>query len=216
MTTFMKRLLVTTCLAVTPVVATAATIEVNPLRGGGGAIHLVELTGAINKGDAVRFEQATKGLKGRVEVVLSSPGGQVAEAINIGIVARDRGFVTYVMKGDECASSCSLIWLGGKRRVMQEGSRLGFHAASISTSDPSISAEGNAAVGYYLAALADVPYSAVTHITSTAPTDMRWLNHQQLSDLGIEAEQATLSVADTFAAALVKILKAIPTPVGKQ
>lgn len=60
-------------------------------------------------------------------VILRGPGGALEEAFRIANYVQDSGFDTVVASKGECASACSLIFIAGKNRTMQEGSTLGFH-----------------------------------------------------------------------------------------
>src|ERR1035437_8818536 len=84
------------------------------------------IKGEIEQGDLSDFSRLTKN-KGRVLVILSSPGGAVRDALAIGAEIRIKGFATTV--ADECVSACALIWLSGVRRYLNPNARVGFHAA---------------------------------------------------------------------------------------
>lgn len=58
-------------------------------------------------------------------VHLNSNGGRVEEAKKLAELIEARGLTTYT--STECASACTLAFLGGARRVLGEGARLGFH-----------------------------------------------------------------------------------------
>ena len=68
-------------------------------------------------------------------VVLSSPGGDLNQALIIGEIIRSRGMVTAVgvidssrhIRPSYCASACVLVYAGGKPRIGVEGSALGVH-----------------------------------------------------------------------------------------
>src|SRR5207245_3752324 len=68
-------------------------------------------------------------------VLLSSPGGDLNQAILMGEIIRSRGLVTAVGVADAsgrvrpayCASACVLAYAGGKTRYGVEGSMLGVH-----------------------------------------------------------------------------------------
>lgn len=58
-------------------------------------------------------------------VVLTSPGGHVGVGMRLGAMIKARGLDTYA--SEMCASSCTLAFVGGARRVLRSGSKLGFH-----------------------------------------------------------------------------------------
>ena len=122
----------------------AATIE---LRSSGTiAIH-----GRIEAGDEVIFR--TKFREQKIAVVeLSSPGGEVIPALEIGDLIATTEIMTEVEEGATCASACALIWLAGKERRVHKNGQVGFHAAYRETGDgPVESGAANALVGAYLA-----------------------------------------------------------------
>lgn len=79
-------------------------------------------------------------------VLLSSPGGDLSQAVIMGEIVRSRGLATAVGTADAtghvkpayCASACVLVYAGGKPRFGVLGSALGVHRFTTSkpTSDP--------------------------------------------------------------------------------
>jgi len=77
-------------------------------------------------------------------VVLSSPGGLVNEAIQIGNLIRKEGYITLFDgqkgAGNRCSSSCTLLFIAGQRRVATENpvavfsGKFGFHQWKQTTS----------------------------------------------------------------------------------
>jgi hypothetical protein len=64
-------------------------------------------------------------------VVFNSNAGNLLAGIEIGKTIRLKSFATAVLDGLRCASSCAFAWLGGSPRFMEQGARIGFHAAYI-------------------------------------------------------------------------------------
>ncbi|WFU10022.1 hypothetical protein QA646_03905 [Rhizobium sp. CB3090] len=64
-------------------------------------------------------------------VNFDSPGGNVEKAIELGRLIRSLGLNTVTVRTKECASACSLAFLGGVIRVAEAGS-IGVHKASFS------------------------------------------------------------------------------------
>ena len=148
------------------------------------------ITGEIVDGDSERFSQlvnSTKNIVNEGFVVLNSPGGKVAEAINIGEMLRANGFSTAVLDKTDCQSACALIWLAGKKRIATSTSRIGFHQSytlsQYGTAIPSI--QGNALVGYYLAKI-DVSPAVVAYVTAATPETFEWLSFTKARELGID------------------------------
>lgn len=93
--------------------------------GPGGVL---QLTGTIVAGssDRVAAEIAAHGEYVKT-VALDSPGGSVVDALSIGRLIRGKGYATSVAGGAICASSCPLIFAGGKERIATARSAIGVH-----------------------------------------------------------------------------------------
>ncbi|SDE95636.1 Transcriptional regulatory protein, C terminal [Variovorax sp. CF079] len=101
--------------------------------------YTVQLSGLIESGDASRLEGQLKSLQapGRIfSFYLHSPGGNLMEGMRLGRVIRKYGLTTYVgrYRGEgekslsgHCYSACSLSFLGGSYRYVNEGSSYGVH-----------------------------------------------------------------------------------------
>ena len=61
-------------------------------------------------------------------VSMSSGGGLLEHGYRLGEIFREFGVSTMVVGDAECASSCAIAFLGGKRRAIDESSRLLFHS----------------------------------------------------------------------------------------
>lgn len=97
--------------------------------------------GQINQQTKNAFMQAIEALKnykcGRKIVLLSSGGGLVTEAIEMGIAIRKNEYITLFDgkkgKGVKCASSCTILFIAGVERIATENTlpifsgQMGFH-----------------------------------------------------------------------------------------
>ncbi|MEQ1771185.1 MAG: ATP-dependent Clp protease proteolytic subunit, partial [Devosia sp.] len=110
---------------------------------------VLSLTGTIDPGSAARVaaEVAARGEYIKT-VALDSPGGSVADALEIGMLLRGKGYSTTVAAGALCASSCPLIFMGGKQRLATAQSAIGVHQIYAATQPGSVAdrlqAAGNA------------------------------------------------------------------------
>jgi hypothetical protein len=122
MRTVIAALLTATCAGggfATLTSAAAATIS----RDGD---HIV-LTGNIEAGDADRLKSA---LAPGVKIVdLDSPGGLLAESLEIGRTIRRERLIT-VAHGN-CMSGCALAWAAGVKRLVADGGRVGWHCPIV-------------------------------------------------------------------------------------
>src|SRR5262245_1164488 len=173
--------------------ALAAEIATQP-RGDGG-LHIVLISGPLQRGDSQKFFEHTKPLS-RAVVVLRSPGGLLDEGLAIGEQIRQKGFASAVAESTLCASACALAWLGGRPRLMKETSRIGFHAAYVQGG--SYKREigvGNAVVGAYLTDMG-FNLSVVRYVTTPGLEEIQWLSTRDAIRLGI----AVYSYEDTLLA----------------
>ena len=100
---------VTIFLANLDTVARSATIEHAALDAG---VDGIVVSGEIVAGDEEKFRRLALEFPNAV-VVLYSPGGALAPALEIGKLIHLRGYPTIVPSNALCASSCALIWLAG-------------------------------------------------------------------------------------------------------
>lgn len=86
------------------------------------------LNGSIATGDAKRFEEwlATRS-KVPTRIALNSPGGDVADALEIGRLIRSRGFETQLAPKAICLSACPYILAGGVEREVSGQAFVGVH-----------------------------------------------------------------------------------------
>lgn len=115
--------------------------------GSGGELTV---TGTIMPGSAASFAEKVTAYSEYVKTVaLDSPGGSVTDALEMGRLIREKGFATSVATGALCASSCPLVFAGGKERLATAGSVIAVHqiyaaAPSDSTLASRLAAAGNA------------------------------------------------------------------------
>ena len=94
------------------------------LKAGG----ILTLSGTIDPGAAERVAEEIDARGEYVEtVLLDSPGGAVEEALRIGRLISERGYTTRVAAGALCASSCPLVFAGGRERIATAASAIGVH-----------------------------------------------------------------------------------------
>jgi hypothetical protein len=131
-----------------PDVSTPMEVLRRPLEvrlGTGGALTV---TGTIMPGSAAAFaaevEQYAEYIK---TVALDSPGGSVADALEMGRLIREKGFATSVAAGALCASSCPLVFAGGSERVAAPTSAIAVHQIYAATPADTTLASRLAAAG---------------------------------------------------------------------
>ena len=60
-------------------------------------------------------------------LILKGPGGSLEAGYAIADIIMKNGISITIPENTDCASACSMIFTAGKVRVMEAGSRLGFH-----------------------------------------------------------------------------------------
>jgi hypothetical protein len=160
----------------------AANIEVRYLEA---TTALVMIEGDLELGDIEAFRNKVAPLA-KATVAFRSDGGSLLAGIRIGMLSRVKNFITIVPDGAQCASACAVAWLGGVRRFMGKGSKVGFHAAYVQKAGATTeSGPGNAVLGAYLDQIG-LPEDAIVYITQAAPNSMKWLNLDDAAQHGIE------------------------------
>jgi hypothetical protein len=146
----------------------------------------ITIEGEIVEGDSAQFKRITQTVSGQAFVVLHSNGGSAIEAMEIGETIRARGYATAVINGNQCASACGLIWLAGTPRYVGTTAHVGFHAAyHLEGEAARESGAVNALIGAYVTNLG-LSYGAVLFVTSSPPTQMKWMHSSDTEKLGIQ------------------------------
>ncbi|MBZ0215415.1 MAG: hypothetical protein K8F25_02580 [Fimbriimonadaceae bacterium] len=138
--------------------STPVAAEEMEFQGGGNDVRcrecaFIQATGEITTNTPAKFklllEKYPRDIYGALRIRLSSPGGDLRSAIELGQMFRDNGNATEIGSdkadlnsdmhsafGDgrtsvrtagECASACAYAFLGGIERKIANGSRMGVH-----------------------------------------------------------------------------------------
>jgi hypothetical protein len=126
-------------------------------------------------------------------VVLSSPGGDLNQAIIIGEIIRSRGLSTAVgdvdasgrIRPSYCASACVLAYAGGSPRIGIEGSMLGVHRFVTSSAGPDAVAETQRIAGLVLSYLTRMGVSSAVAEAMSATDRVRWLDAKEASAMNL-------------------------------
>jgi hypothetical protein len=116
-------------------------------------------------------------------MLLSSPGGDLGQAVIMGEFIRSRGLTTAVGVADAsgriqpsyCASACVFVYAGGKTRYGVQGSRLGVHrfVATKLAGDPV--AEAQRVTGAVLGYMTKMGVASSIVEAMSETKDIRWL-----------------------------------------
>lgn len=135
-------------------------------------------------------------------IVFNSPGGNVGTAIQLGRMIRAAGLDTLQVRQLQCASACSLAFLGGVRRVAETGS-IGVHRASFDTNSGMSADEavaqiqaGTAQVMSYMTEMGVDP-KLMQVALSYDRSDMRYLSASEMAELRVTNVAVSLPPVDT-------------------
>jgi hypothetical protein len=118
-------------------------------------------------------------------VLMSSPGGNLGQAVIMGEVIRARGLATAVgvidgagkVKASHCASACVFVFAGGATRFGVAGSRLGVHRFVSTATDHDAVADTQRTTGQILSYLTKMGVSSSSFVEAMSATgDIRWLD----------------------------------------
>jgi hypothetical protein len=129
-------------------------------------------------------------------VLLSSPGGNLEQALIMGETIRARGLVTAVGSADAsghvtrsyCASACVLVFAGGRPRLGVEGSALGVHRFTTSSPGRDPVAETQRTAGLILDYMTRMGVSPAIVTAMSETREVRWLSAQQAVTMNLVTE----------------------------
>lgn len=124
-------------------------------------------------------------------VLLDSPGGSVAEAIEIGELIRSFGLMTMVRPGGRCYSACFLAFIGGENRIVPDDARLGVHqfsgtAANETADDAQAIAQSLAAEMFTHVQTMGLDLAVLLPALRTPADGMHVFGRSELEKLGID------------------------------
>lgn len=126
-------------------------------------------------------------------VLLSSPGGDLNQAVIMGEIIRSRGLVTAVGVADAagrirpayCASACVLVYAGGKARYGIEGSMLGVHRFVTTAAVPDPVADTQRIAGLVLGYMTKMGVSSAVVEAMSQTRNVRWLDAKEASAMNL-------------------------------
>jgi hypothetical protein len=148
----------------------------------------ISIAGEIVEGDAealrLEIQRAQSANFSISEIQLNSIGGSLYEGTSLARVVCAASLNTSVAKRNICASACFLIFAAGSTKSVQNGARVGVHAATTASGDNTqISIKATEAMGR-IAKLLGVPSGIVERMVSTPASQMFWLNGANFVSMG--------------------------------
>jgi len=174
---------------------TSSLIGKADLDGSGRGRRALAISGTIGAATAswLREKLDEAHLTAGDAVLLSSPGGDLSQAIIMGEVVRSRGLATAVGVADAsgriersyCASACVLVFAGGKPRYGIEGSVLGVHRFVTSSPGRDPVADTQRTAGMVLSYMTRMGVSSSIVEAMSETRDVRWLGPREASVMNL-------------------------------
>jgi len=185
--------------------AHAAQITID--RGSKGDSDTIKIQGEIKTGDEDKFRALAMGSR-KATVLLDSKGGRLGPALEIGKMIRLKGFATAVQDAN-CQSACSLIWLAGEPRYMNNFTSIGFHTAFRTGKNGELTSTPThgAIIGAYLTRLG-FSDKVVLFVVSASAQEMHWLQKSTADRLGIAVNVRSSLGPDTAMSDFQQALRA--------
>jgi hypothetical protein len=129
-------------------------------------------------------------------VVMSSPGGDLGQAIIMGEIIRSHGLATAVgivdasglVRPSYCASACVFVYAGGTNRLGVEGSKLGVHRFVTSGTGGDPVAETQRTTGMVLSYLTRMGVASSFVEAMSETRDVRWLGTKEATAMNLITE----------------------------
>lgn len=174
---------------IAPAITTSSEVLNSPMTIELGSGGVLRMTGFIDVGTAEVFNKEIEGIDEYVKLIeLNSPGGSVFDALAISSKIRDFGWTTKVSNGNLCASSCPLIFAGGKKRIAEENAAIGVHqffSFNEDTRSPSEAISGTqsttARITRHLDTM-EVDPQLWVHALETPPQQLYYFSQEELKD----------------------------------
>jgi hypothetical protein len=131
-------------------------------------------------------------------VLLSSPGGELDQAMIMGELIRSRGLVTAVgvvdasgqVRHAHCASACVLVFAGGNVRYGVDGSMLGVHQFEATTPLRDPVADTQRIAGILLSYMTRMGVSSTVVEAMSETRDIRWLGVREAAAMNLVTNPA--------------------------
>jgi len=175
-------------------------LEYTPASTPGGQPILV-VSGEFRANEPLNTFNGTVLTSGARVIVFNSPGGNVGSAIRLGRMIRAAGLDTLQVRQLQCASACSLAFLGGVHRDAEPGS-IGVHRAFLKPADGMSNEEaaarvqlGTAAITSYVVEMGVDP-KLMELASSYDQHDIKYLSASEMAELRVTNVASSQSPAD--------------------
>ena len=174
---------------------TSSLVTSADFNGGGRGRSALFITGKIGAASATWFRDrlAEAHLAAGDTVLMSSPGGDLNQAVIMGEIIRSHGLATAVgvvdasgqVRPSYCVSACVFVYAGGKSRYGVEGSMLGVHRFVTSTPGGDPVAETQRTTGMVLSYMTKMGVSSSVVEAMSETRDVRWLGAKEAAAMNL-------------------------------
>jgi hypothetical protein len=174
---------------------TSSLVTSANFNGGGHGRSALFITGKIGAASATWFRDrlAEAHLAAGDTVLMSSPGGDLNQAVIMGEIIRSHGLATAVgvvdasgqVRPSYCASACVFVYAGGNSRYGIEGSMLGVHRFVASTPGGDPVAETQRTTGMVLGYMTKMGVSSSVVEAMSETRDVRWLGAKEAAAMNL-------------------------------
>ena len=174
---------------------TSSPLTSATFNGGGRGRSALFITGKIGAASATWFRDrlAEAHLAAGDTVLMSSPGGDLNQAVIMGEIIRSHGLATAVgvvdasgkVRPSYCASACVFVYAGGNSRYGVEGSMLGVHRFVTSTPGGDPVAETQRTTGMVLSYMTKMGVSSSVVEAMSETRDVRWLGAKEAAAMNL-------------------------------
>lgn len=174
---------------------TSSLVASADIDGGGRSRPALFISGKIGAAAAIWFRDRLDEahLVAGDAVLMSSPGGDLNQAVIMGEIIRSRGLATAVavvdasgrVKPSYCASACVLVYAGGKSRYGVEGSRLGVHRFVTPALGRDPVADTQRTTGLVLSYMTKMGVSSSVVEAMSETREVRWLGVKEAAAMNL-------------------------------
>jgi hypothetical protein len=150
---------------------------------------IIQIVGEITEGDTDIFINAVKQANAAGKLVanvrLNSTGGNLLEGVKLAAAIKVGKISTNVGQAAVCASACFLAFAAGDTRFVSYGAQIGVHGASDETGRETVQSGAATVSMARVAKELGVPSAIIGRMVVTPPSEMVWLNPQDLQSMGV-------------------------------
>ena len=128
-----------------------------------------------------------------IAIMLSSPGDNYVEGVNLATTVKNTGIKTAVAPNGLCASACFLMFAAGTDKFVFENARVGVHSASNASGLESTTSQAVTTLMARKAAELGVPPGIIGKMVTTPASQIAWLDDDDLQSMGVLRPTASTS-----------------------